>query len=162
MRVYIRCDKLEDQNELYLYNEQDELFYVIRKKQDGFFKALEILDENYNLVYHLNINPLRWNRKYMVNNINNEPVIQISTGFRILHRIRMNNKKYVCKGNMFKMRYRLYDGDKVIVRFKQVKKQHVNFFEMDLAEGEPIDAALAVYIAAMAQRFSCRRKDVES
>jgi len=135
------------------------LYYIIRKKQMKFFKALEVFDEEYNELFQVNINPLKFNRKYSVLDGDGVEVITISTGFRILHKIKIRDRKYVCKGNLFKMNYRLYDEDQVIVRFLLKKKNNERYFEIELLEEDNIEAALAVYIVAMAKRFNSRRKE---
>ena len=61
MKLYIKCNKLENPNDMYLHDNNDKLYYIIRKKQMKFFKALEVFDEEYNELFQVNINPLKFN-----------------------------------------------------------------------------------------------------
>ena len=161
MKYYVKCNNVNDSKELHFRDENDELLYIVKKESLYKLRAIEILDPDYKTKYNVNFNPLKFKGRYQVRDVNNSEVITISTGLHLLHKIVIAGKKLVCKANLFKIKYWLYDDDKVIARLQIIKKDDERYFEINLEKTDKIIYAIALYIIAQAQRINYVRKWVK-
>ena len=158
MKYYAKCNRVNNQDEIHLQDSDGETLYIIKKESLKKSKAIDIMNADYLPAFHVHISPLKIKGRYQVFNNLNALKINISLGFHLLHRVEIGDKRLVCKANLFKIKYWLYDGDAVIGRLAVVKKQDERYFEIKLERNDDIINVIALYVIAQAQRMNFLKK----
>lgn len=159
MIYYAKCNRIDNKDEIHLHDEEGNSLYIVQKDSLKNMRAIQILNNEYQVAYHVNFYPLKIKGRYQVLDNNNNLKININMGFHLLHKVEIGSQKLVCKANLFKIKYWLYDNDTVIGRLKIIKKNDERYFEIKLEKGATKLHGIALYVIAQAQRINCIRKD---
>lgn len=157
MRYYVKCNNINNNKEIQLLDENGNLVFYIHKQVKVLKKSCDIKNANNERIFHVNFYPLKVKNRYLLKDQSDKVVINIDMGGHLLHHIELKNHVFVCKSNLFRINYWLYDTDAVVGRLNVVKKQKERYFEIEVEEDEILQV-LALYIVAQAQRIWFLRK----
>lgn len=153
MKYYVKCSKITTTEKVPFKDEEGTIIYYIKKKNLKRKRAIEVLDENKIKKYQVDFHPLKTKGRYRVLDTNGMELLTINTGIKIIHKIVVKGKHYICKSNLFKIRYWLYENDTVIARLKLVKIDNVKYFEINLEKTDDMLLGIILYVVAQAQRY---------
>lgn len=159
MKYYAKCNNINNKDEIHLQDSDGNILYIIKKESLKKSRAIDIMNVDYLPIFHVNISPLKIKGRYQVFDNLKTLKININLGFHLLHKVEIGTKRLVCKANLFKIKYWLYEGDTVIGRLAVVKKQDERYFEISLEKNDDMINVIALYVIAQAQRINFLRKD---
>lgn len=158
MKYYAKCNNINNKDEIQLQDSEGNVLYIIKKESLKKSRAIDIYNPDYLPAFHVNISPLKIIGRYQVFDNLNTLRININLGFRLLHKIDIGTKRLVCKANLFKIKYWLYEDDAVIGRLSVVKKHDERYFEITLERNDDMINVIALYVIAQAQRINFLKK----
>ena len=152
MKFYAKCNRISNKSDFDVVGEDQVLYYTIKHLNTPFNSGMKIICETSKDEYLVNYNPFKFKNRYQIFNQENVPIISINVGLKQLHKIEYENKKYICKGNLRNISYKLYDVDKVLSFIKVIKKEKQCYFEIVLDDNRNIILALSMLIVAQSIR----------
>ena len=152
MKYYSKCNSVFNSSKVLIVGEDETHYFTITHAKLPIIQGLKIFDEVNNLSYKINYNPLKFKKRFQMLDSNNVEVMGISVGLKYLHKIEYKNKVYSCKGNIWKIKYVLYDVDEVIATIKVVKINKERYFEIELKDNKNIMIALAMLVITQSIR----------
>ena len=109
MKYFTKCNSVFNRNAVEVIGEDEVHYFTIEHAKLPKIYGLTIKDVINDVVYKVNYNPLKFKKRFQLVDTNKQPIMAISVGLKYLHKIEYNNKIYSCKGNLWKIRYKLYD-----------------------------------------------------
>ena len=152
MKYYSKCNGVFNRNNVKMIGEDEILYFTIEHAKLPIISGLKIIDEINNTTYKINYNPLKFKKRFQLLDSSKKEVMGISVGLKYLHKIEYNNKIFCCKGNIWKISYRLYDLDEVVATLKVVKINKERYFEIELKDNKNIMIALALLVTTQSIR----------
>lgn len=152
MNYYAKCNNVFNTSEVNITNENDEILFIIKHKLLKTISGLTVLSKHYKKIYQINYNPLKLKNQFIIINKKKEPIIKISLGLKLIHKIEYKTKTYICKASFLKINYRLYDGDKEIGSVKVTRVDKQRYFEIYLDNGTNEIFAMCLFVLAQTMR----------
>ena len=152
MKYIAKCNGVFNRNDVQLVGEDEIVYFTIKHSKLPIIFGLNIIDVVNDTTYRINYNPLKFKKRFQLIDANKMPVMAISVGLKYLHKIEYNNKKFCCKGSIWKISYSLYDIDNVVASLKVIKRNGDRYFEIDLKDNKNIMIALAMLVVAQSIR----------
>ena len=152
MIYYSKCNSVFNRNDVLIKDEEETLYFTIKHSKLPIISGLKIIDEINNTTYKINYNPLKFKKRFQMLDASNKEIMGINVGLKYLHNIEYNNKVYSCKGNIWKIKYVLYDVDEVIASIKVVKIDKERYFKIELKDNKNIMIALALLVITQSIR----------
>lgn len=152
MKYFTKCNSVFNRNTVEVIGEDEVHYFTIEHAKLPKIYGLTIKDVINDVVYKVNYNPLKFKKRFQLVDTNKQPIMAISVGLKYLHKIEYNNKIYSCKGNLWKIRYKLYDHDNVVASIRVIKINKERYYQIELADNKNIMIAIGALVVAQSIR----------
>jgi len=152
VKYFVECNNIFNKKDIYITSSLGEKIYTLKKNKLSNINNVSVYDSFNKLVYRMKVNPLKLKRRYVLTNRDNDVVFFINKSLIYIHDLFLNEKRYIIKGSMFKMKFLLYDYDSVVstLRVKRIDKKR--YFEISIKDDLNDVFVLAMLFIAQAIR----------
>ena len=152
MKYFVECNNIFNKKDIYITSSLGEKVFKLKKNRLSNINNVSVYDNSNKLVYRMKVNPLKLKSRYVLTNREKDVVFYINKSLIYIHDLFLDEKRYIIKGSMFKMKFLLYDYDTVIstVRVKRIDSKR--YFEINVKDELPDVFVLAMLFIAQAIR----------
>ena len=132
MKYYVKCNNIFNNQDVTITNDQQEEVAVVSfaRTLSSHMIQLQLLPNNEH--YSLEVNKLKLKNRYQLLDEQNNTIMSISIGLKLIHAITINQKRHICKASFFRIAYTLYDGYSELGSIKLIKLGKERVFEIEL------------------------------